>query len=112
MAPSAAAPPIASPELLERLARGEAPLILDVRRAPVFASAADLIEGASWRDPETVAAWAASLDGGRPVVVYCVHGHAISQGVAAELQRMGLDARYLEGGIEGWRQASGPLRAR
>ena len=39
----------------------------------------------------------------RPVVVYCVRGHEVSQDAAAALRGRGLDARYLAGGIERWR---------
>jgi rhodanese-related sulfurtransferase len=47
------------------------------------------------------------------VVVYCVHGHEVSQGVAAVLQQRGIAARYLEGGIEeGWRTVGGDLDRR
>jgi carboxylate-amine ligase len=40
------------------------------------------------------------------VLVYCVHGHAVSRGVLLQLRAAGIDARFLRGGIEGW-QASG-----
>jgi len=43
------------------------------------------------------------------IVVYCAHGHEVSQGVARALREQGLDCRYLEQGIEGWRQAGGRL---
>jgi hypothetical protein len=36
--------------------------------------------------------------------VYCVHGHEVSQNAAQEL-----GARFLEGGIEAWREAGGEL---
>ena len=47
------------------------------------------------------AAHTARTSGSR-VVVYCVHGHEVSQGIAAALSEDGLDAGYLIGGIEGW----------
>lgn len=43
------------------------------------------------------------------VVVYCVHGHEVSQGVCATLRAIGVDAAYLEGGVEGWRLAGLPI---
>ena len=48
-------------------------------------------------------------DGDRPVVCYCVHGHEVSQGAAAAIRDLGIDARYLKGGIEDWKTASGRL---
>ncbi|MBA3478368.1 MAG: sulfurtransferase [Lautropia sp.] len=88
------------------------PQLLDVRRAPVFEQSADLIAGAVWRDPERIADWALLLDPTRPVVVYCVHGHQVSQGCAGMLAELGLAAAFLEGGIEAWKTASGATAAR
>lgn len=82
-------------------------LLLDVRREPVFEAAPDRIAGSSWRDPGEVGAWGAELPQNVPIVVYCVHGHQVSQGVAAQLVELGYDARYLEGGIEAWRETGG-----
>lgn len=76
--------------------------LVDVRRAAARAASPDFIPGAVWRDPERVGEWAAVLPAGEPVVVYCVHGHEVSQGVADALLARGLDARYLAGGIAGW----------
>lgn len=84
-------------------------LILDVRRKPVFDGASDMLPNASWRDPEKVAEWSTELPENAAIVVYCVHGHQVSQGVANHLQGLGCDVRYLEGGIEGWREGGGSL---
>ena len=83
--------------------------IIDVRRAAAREASADAIPGAAWRDPERVGEWAASLPAGHTVVVFCVHGHEVSQGVADALVGRGLDARYLEGGIAGWQAAGGAV---
>jgi rhodanese-related sulfurtransferase len=93
-----------------RIGTAAAPAIVDVRREPVFAQAEQLVVGAIRRAPETVAAWAGGMPAGRGVVVYCVHGHEVSQNVAAALRDHGIDARYLEGGIEAWAAAELPLR--
>jgi len=83
--------------LRQALRSGQAPLVLDVRRRPAFLSAPDMIRGALRRDPDQLHAWRDALPRGRELVVYCVHGHEVSQGVARAL-----GARYLEGGIEHW----------
>jgi len=44
------------------------------------------------------------------VVVYCVHGHEVSQGVTRALRTAGVDAAYLEGGIAGWTEKRLPTR--
>jgi hypothetical protein len=64
-----------------------------VRKNPAFLAAPDMIRGALRRDPEKLGALPRADD----VVVYCVHGHEVSQGAAKAL-----GARYLEGGIEHW----------
>ena len=102
------APPISASDLLRRLGTGNAPLVLDVRRAEAFAKDAAMIAGATWRDPFAVAEWEKYLPRHRPVVAYCVHGHEISRNAAEALRAAGLDARYLEGGIEAWRAGAAP----
>ncbi len=84
-------------------------LLVDVRRAGVFENATAMIPGARWRDPGTVSTWAAELPTDRDVVVYCVYGHEVGRATAMRLRAAGLKARYLEGGIDGWKAAGGPL---
>jgi Fe-Mn family superoxide dismutase len=87
-------------------------VLLDVRRADVFEKADTMMPGARWVDPAAVSAWAGELAPERPVVVYCVYGHEVSRAAALQLRAAGLDARYLRGGIDGWRQAGRALVAR
>lgn len=83
--------------------------LLDVRRAGVFEKATTTLPGARWRDPAHVAQWAAELPRGTEAVVYCVHGHEVSQATALRLRAAGIDARFLRGGIEGWQAEGRPL---
>jgi thiosulfate sulfurtransferase len=87
------------------------PALLDVRRRPAFEADPRMISGAVWRDPHRVDAWAAELMPGAPVVVYCVHGHEVSNGVVDRLRDLGFDAALVEGGIEAWRAAGGAVAA-
>jgi rhodanese-related sulfurtransferase len=84
-------------------------LLVDVRREAAFQAAGETIAGALRRDPDAVADWRKTLPRASDVVVYCVHGHEVSQAVAQALERDGLKARYLEGGIEKWMENEGPL---
>ncbi len=93
---------ITSAALRQSLASGNPPIVIDVRKEPAFLGASDLIRGALRRDPQRVAEWGKSLPGEADVVVYCVHGHEFSQGAAKTL-----GVRYLEGGIEAWRECGG-----
>ncbi|HYD55629.1 MAG TPA: chromate resistance protein ChrB domain-containing protein [Burkholderiales bacterium] len=80
------------------------PLVIDVRRNERFFESPYFVQGALRRDPARIEEWKKDLPEGAEVVVYCVHGHEVSQNVA----RM-LGARYLEGGLEGWREQGGEL---
>jgi rhodanese-related sulfurtransferase len=83
------------------------PLVIDVRRPERFLESPDLIDGALRRDPGAVGDWKKTLPAEEEIVVYCVHGHEVSQGVAKAL-----GARYLEGGIEAWRESGGEFFAK
>jgi rhodanese-related sulfurtransferase len=96
-------------QLIEQLRYPVPPVVLDVRRAHVWAAAPTLIAGAAWRDPSCVGAWSGELDRARAVIVYCAHGQAVSQGVADTLVSAGLSARYLEGGIAAWIASDSPV---
>lgn len=87
-------------------------MLLDVRRAGVFEQATAMIPGATWRDPSAVDRWASELPAGRRVVVYCVYGHEVGRSTALRLRAMGLDARYLRGGFDGWQAAGRPVEAK
>jgi len=104
---------VTPPELLSLYNNNNtpAPLIIDVRRDAAFLSAPDLIAGALRRDPEKIANWSGELPQATRIVVYCVHGHEVSQGAARTLREHGFQAQFLEGGIEAWRAAGGKLAA-
>ena len=87
---------------------GEA-LLLDVRRAGVYEQALATIPGADWRDPAAIEAWASGVPADREVVVYCVYGHEVGRATALRLRAAGVNARYLDGGIDAWQTAGRPL---
>jgi rhodanese-related sulfurtransferase len=95
---------ISAAQLRTSLRSSAPPLVVDVRRNERFLEAGDWIRGAIRRDPATVDDWSKTLPPGSHVVVYCVHGHEVSQNAAKAL-----GAKYLEGGIEYWRQEGGEL---
>lgn len=96
-------------ELWQSLKAGPPPLVVDVRKPEHFRPASTLLHGALRRDPSRVAEWWRALPAASTVVVYCVHGHEVSQGVAASLRGQGIEARYLAGGIAAWSDAGAPL---
>ena len=96
--------------LYARLGTAAAPLIVDVRREPAFAAGDRIIVSAIRRTPEAIEEGSYGVWSGRPVVVYCVRGREVSQNVALQLRDAGIDAAYLEGGIEAWTEVGLPLR--
>lgn len=103
------APGISPQQLIEACNNPVAPLLIDVRREAAFRSASDMAAGALRRDPAATAAWANELPATASIAVYCVHGHEVSQNVARALRDRGLNAQFVEGGIEGLRAAGGDL---
>ena len=98
---------IDSRSLYSQLGLPRSPLVLDVRRDKAF-NDDDRLIAAALRPEGDLIAFAAQHAAGRAVVVYCVHGHEVSQEAARELSRAGHDARFLEGGIAAWAGASLP----
>jgi rhodanese-related sulfurtransferase len=99
-------------ELTSLIGTERCPLVIDVRREEAFAAAPTRIAGALWRNHMKAAEWLAELPAGRQIVVYCAHGHNVSEIAAARLAALGADASMLEGGIEAFAAAGGLLVTR
>lgn len=95
-------------ELLEWLRQGRTIQLLDVRKRQHFDADPRLLPHAKWLDPQRVDEWWTGLPRTAPIIVYCVHGHTVSNGVVDSLRARGFDACLIEGGIEAWKQAGGP----
>ena len=92
-----------SPAELEGLLNQGADIqVLDVRRREHRIDVEHPIPGAEWQDPELIAEWSKKLGDRSEVIVFCVHGHNVSQGARDFLRKQGLRARIVEGGIEAW----------
>lgn len=76
---------ITFPELQSAIRGRQPPVVIDVRKQSSFKAATDMIAGALRREPDSVSSWAKELPSASTVVVYCVHGHEVSQGVAKAL---------------------------
>ena len=97
--------------LYSQLGSDRAPLIFDVRREQAFESDDSMIAGAL-RSAGDLVAFARLHARGRPLAVYCVRGHEVSQEAAHALSQAGHEAFFLEGGIEAWRAAGLPTMRR
>lgn len=97
-------------EVYSSLGTPSAPLLIDVRRPEAYDADTVVIAGAFHRNPEQLSRWLPELPPDRGIVVYCVHGHEVSQTVAKALCRAGLRASFLEGGIADWKDKGLPTR--
>ena len=77
--------------------------IIDVRKPRARHESGLSMPGATWCHPFAAEAWAPSFKG-HSVVVFCVHGHEVSKSVSGYLRDEGVDAVFLEGGFERWRE--------
>jgi rhodanese-related sulfurtransferase len=99
---------ISADELNVLIGTARCPVIIDVRRRAVFDAAPTRIAGANWHDHMTISGIAPTAG---DLVVYCAHGHNVSEIAAANLRAAGVNARVLEGGIDAF-AASGGLLAK
>ena len=100
---------ISPQELIASIGTERFPLVVDVRRESVFRSSGQRIAGSVWRDHLKTAEWLPELPAGKQIVVYCAHGHNVSELAVARLTAAGADAAILEGGSEAYEQAGGVL---
>ena len=85
--------------------------LVDVRKPMARLESGITMPEAQWRHPFDAASWVGDTPR-EGVVVFCVHGHEVSQGVAGFLRDEGIQAVYLEGGFEAWREAGGAVQAK
>lgn len=84
-------------------------LVLDVRRKEDHDASSEAIDGAIWKDPTQIDQWVEALPRNHEVVIYCVRGGGVSNSVVDRLQAEGVQARFIEGGIEGLKAAGGKV---
>lgn len=83
--------------------------IIDVRRPADLDVSMEKLNGSIWLDPSKVDSWCQSLSDGVEVIIYCVRGGSVSNSVVDALHAKGVRARYIEGGIEGWKAIGGSV---
>lgn len=84
--------------------------MMDVRRQQALEKSGVRIAHAEWKDPALWLDWKDAVPNDLPVVLYCAHGHEISQGLTAALSAMGLDACHVEGGMTAWQEQGLPVQ--
>jgi len=84
------------------------PTVVASTRCFKFEEEARAIAGSVWRDHMETGIWGPELAKlGTPIIVYCLHGHNVSQMAVARLRSQGFDARHLEGGIDAYEEVGG-----
>jgi len=79
--------------------------IIDVRREDDYEKSDDTLNGAVWKNPALIDEWINQVPKDKKVVIFCVRGGGVSNSVIDRLHAEGIDASYIEGGIEGAKNA-------
>lgn len=95
-------------KLYKLIGTADCPVIIDVRIDDDFKDDPELIPTA-FRHPFTEIASIADSLCNCSVIIYCQKGLKISQGAAAILRNLNVDAQVLEGGQFAWRDAGLPM---
>jgi Fe-Mn family superoxide dismutase len=100
-------PSLSVEELSAQLAKGDRVQVLDARPRHHISRTVDLMEGATWRDPDRVEEWIGELSTDQPIAVYCAYGFHVGCNITRTLRERGFDARYVRGGVSAWYAAGG-----
>ena len=96
-------PGVSVEEVKAMMESGRPVQLIDARPRHSASREQDIVEGATWRDPDRVEEWAGELSKSDPVVVYCVYGFHVGCKTAIALREVGFDARYMKGGHSAWK---------
>jgi len=103
-------PAVTVHEVKTMLEQGVPVQVIDTRPRHYSTRAQDIMEGATWRDPERVDEWIGELSKNAPVVTFCVYGFHVGCETAVTLRKAGFDARYMAGGHYAWKAIKAPVK--
>jgi Fe-Mn family superoxide dismutase len=106
----AGVPSVAPEEVKAMLDEGKPVQVIDARPKGSYARNTEIMDGATWRDPERVKEWMGDISKSEPVVVYCAYGFHVGCNMAIALRDAGYDARYMEGGHSAWKAIGGKMK--
>ena len=106
----ASIPAVGPEEVKAMLDAGQKVQIVDARPSFYVSRTGDIMEGATWRDPERVQDWIGELSKSDPVVVFCVYGFHVGCRTAGALRDAGFDARFMKGGHVAWKAMGGKTK--
>ena len=100
-------PGIGVEEVKSMLDAGKPVQVIDARPRHFVSRQQDIMQGATWRDPERVKEWAGELSKSDPVVVFCAYGFHVGCKTAIALRDLGFDAKFMKGGHSAWKAMGG-----
>ncbi len=103
-------PGIGVEEVKTMMQSGRPVQLIDARPRHSASRQEDIVEGATWRDPDRVQEWAGELSKSDPVVVYCTYGFHVGCKIATALREAGFDAKYMTGGHSAWKALGTPVK--
>jgi Fe-Mn family superoxide dismutase len=103
-------PGVGVEEVKGMLDAGKPVQFIDARPWPAVSRAPEIMQGATWRDPERVQEWVGELSKSDPIVVFCAYGFHVGCKTAIALRDLGFDAKFMTGGHSAWKAIGGPMK--
>jgi superoxide dismutase, Fe-Mn family len=103
-------PGVGPEEVKSQLDAGKTVQVIDARPKHFVSRQQDIMEGATWRDPERIQEWVGELSKADPVVVFCAYGFHVGCKTAIALRDLGFDAKFMKGGHSAWKAMGGPVK--
>jgi Fe-Mn family superoxide dismutase len=103
-------PGVGVEEVKALLDAGKPVQVIDARPRHFVSRQQDIMQGATWRDPDRVQEWAGELSKSDPVVVFCAYGFHIGCKTAIKLRDLGFDAKFMTGGHSAWKAIGAPTK--
>ena len=103
-------PGVGVEEVKAMLDAGKSVQFIDARPRHFVSRQQDIIDGATWRDPDRVQEWAGELSKSDPVVTFCAYGFHVGCKTAIKLRDAGFDVKYMKGGHSAWKAIGGPIK--
>lgn len=102
-------PSVTPEEVKAMLDEGKPVQVIDARPRGPYERNGEIMDGATWRDPERVKEWIGGFSKTDPVIVHCAYGFHAGCRMAIALRKAGFDARCIEGGHSAWKAIGGKM---
>ncbi len=103
-------PAVGVEEVKAMIDAGKPVQVIDARPRHFVSRQQDIMQDATWRDPDRVQEWVGELSKSDPVVVFCAYGFHVGCKTAIKLRDLGFDAKFMQGGHSAWKAIGGPTK--